>query len=51
VDGTKTPKEKWFEPDDGVLPAPLPQERIDEVRNSDEKHKDIIRKRMREDEK
>lgn len=51
VDGTKTPKEKWFEPDDKVLPAPLAQEKIDEVKHSTEEKKKPLRKLMREREK
>lgn len=48
VDGTKTPKEKWFKPDEGVLPEPLSQERIDEVRNGDEERKEMLRKMLRD---
>lgn len=51
ADGTKTPEEKWFAPDDDILPAPLPQERLDEVRNGSEEHKERLRKLLREKEK
>jgi hypothetical protein len=49
ADGTKTPKEKWFEPDAGTLPEPLSQEHIDKVKNQPEERKELLRKRMRED--
>jgi hypothetical protein len=51
ADGTKTPKEKWFEPDAGTLPEPLSQEHIDKVKNQPEERKELLRKRMREDKK
>jgi hypothetical protein len=51
VDGNQTPKEKWYAPDEGVLPAPLPQEKIDEVKNSSEERKETMRKMMREKKK
>ncbi|KAH7412080.1 hypothetical protein DE146DRAFT_751216 [Phaeosphaeria sp. MPI-PUGE-AT-0046c] len=50
ADGTKTPQEKWFEPDDNILPAPLPQERLDEVKNGSEEDKEQLRKLLREKE-
>ncbi|KAL1792502.1 hypothetical protein ACET3X_009009 [Alternaria dauci] len=49
ADGTKTPKEKWYEPDPESLPAPLPQEKIEEVKNQSEERKNILRKRLQED--
>jgi hypothetical protein len=51
VDGNQTPKEKWYAPDEGVLPVPLPQEKIDEVKNSSEERKETMRKMMREKKK
>ncbi|KAI4942654.1 hypothetical protein J4E91_009823 [Alternaria rosae] len=51
ADGTKTPKEKWFEPDAGTLPEPLSQQEIDKVKNQPDERKEFLRKRMREDEK
>jgi hypothetical protein len=51
ADGTKTPKEKWFKPDDDILPPPLQQERWDEVRNDTEEKKEVLRKLIREKEK
>jgi hypothetical protein len=48
ADGSKTPKEKWFSPDDGVLPPPLSKEKLDEVRNSSKEKKDVLRKMVRE---
>jgi hypothetical protein len=51
ADGTKTPKEKWFKPDDHVLPAPLPQERWDKVKNDTEEKKEVLRKLIKEKEK
>ncbi|KAF2832698.1 hypothetical protein CC86DRAFT_442826 [Ophiobolus disseminans] len=50
VDSTKTPKEKWFEPDEGVLPPPLAQEKVDAVKNSGEEKKKGLRKLLREKE-
>lgn len=32
VDGTKAPKEHWFEPPPGILPPPLSKEQLDEAR-------------------
>jgi hypothetical protein len=49
ADGTNTPKEKWFKPDEGVLPRPLPQEEFDKVKNMPEEGKERLRKRVRED--
>jgi hypothetical protein len=51
ADGTKTSKEKWFSPDDGVLPPPLSKKKLDEVRNSSKENKDVLRKMVREKEK
>ena len=51
ADGTKTPQEKWFQPDDDILPAPLAQERVDEVKYGSEEHKEQLRKLLREKEK
>lgn len=51
VDGTKTPQEKWFHPDEDILPAPLAQEHVDEVKNGSKEHKERLRKLLREKEK
>lgn len=51
ADGSKTPKEKWFEPDAGTLPEPLSQQEIDKVKNYPDEQKNFLRQRMREDEK
>lgn len=51
ADGTKTPKEKWFAPDEGILPAPLPQEKLDEMRNASEERKEQTRAHMRNKDK
>jgi hypothetical protein len=51
ADGTKTPREKWFKPDEGILPPPLSQENYDKVKNSSEKEKEVLRKMVRESEK
>ncbi|KAI4695190.1 uncharacterized protein J4E84_001815 [Alternaria hordeiaustralica] len=51
ADGSKTPKERWFEPDAGTLPEPLSQQEIDKVKNQPDERKDLLRTRMREDEK
>jgi hypothetical protein len=51
ADGTKTPREKWFSPDENVLPPPLSKEEIDNVRNSSKERKDVLRKFVREKEK
>jgi hypothetical protein len=48
ADGTKTPKEKWFEPDDGILPPVLPEEHWDKVKNDTEERKEVLRKLIRE---
>ncbi|KAI8931064.1 hypothetical protein NX059_012075 [Plenodomus lindquistii] len=47
ADGSKTPKEKWFHPDEGVLPEPLAQERIDETKTWSEEQKEKLREHMR----
>jgi len=51
ADGSKTPKEKWFEPAAGTLPEPLSQQEIDKVKNQPDERKDLLRTRMRKDEK
>ncbi|KAF2029565.1 hypothetical protein EK21DRAFT_112775 [Setomelanomma holmii] len=51
VDGTMTPREKWFAPDDGILPAPLPQEKLDEARNDDEERKEKMREMLKNKDK
>jgi hypothetical protein len=51
ADGTKTPKEMWYEPDPGCLPEPLSQEEIQKVKTQPEERKSILRKRMQENEK
>jgi hypothetical protein len=51
ADGTKTSKEKWYEPDPGSLPEPLSQEEIEKVKNQPEERKNILRKRLQEDKK
>jgi hypothetical protein len=51
ADGTKTPREKWYEPDPESLPEPLSQTEIDKVKNQPEERKDLLRKRMQENEK
>lgn len=48
ADGTKTPKEKWFQPDDDILPPPLSQERWNEVKNGSEESKEKSRQLLRE---
>ncbi|KAI4657689.1 uncharacterized protein J4E78_006077 [Alternaria triticimaculans] len=50
ADSAKTPKEKWFEPDAGVLPEPLSQQEIEKFKNQPEERTELLRKRMREDE-
>ncbi|KAF2123381.1 hypothetical protein P153DRAFT_303983 [Dothidotthia symphoricarpi CBS 119687] len=50
-DGTKTAKEKWFKPDEDILPPPLPQEELEKARNMPEDQKELLRQRMREREK
>jgi hypothetical protein len=51
ADGTKTPREKWFAPDEGILPAPLPQERLDEMRHASDERKEQMRAHMRNKDK
>jgi hypothetical protein len=51
ADGTKTPKDKWFEPDDDILPRPLSQERWNEVKNYSEEKKEKLRQMIREKDK
>ncbi|KAH7093492.1 hypothetical protein FB567DRAFT_587925 [Paraphoma chrysanthemicola] len=51
ADGTKTPKQKWFEPDEGIVPAPLPQEKLNEMRNASEERKEQTRAYMRNKDK
>lgn len=47
-DGTKTAEEKWFHPDEGVLPEPLAHDKIDEIRNMSEERKEMFRKKIDE---
>jgi hypothetical protein len=47
VDGTKTDKSTWFEPGEGILPAPLSQEHIDKTMNMPEERKEILRAKMK----
>jgi hypothetical protein len=51
ADGTKTPKEKWFQPDDDVLPPPLSREKWNEVKNGSEESKEKSRQLLRERDK
>ncbi|KAF1849028.1 uncharacterized protein K460DRAFT_375755 [Cucurbitaria berberidis CBS 394.84] len=51
IDGRHTAKGRWYQPDEGILPEPLSQERSDEVRNMSEEKKDRLRKRIEEDER
>jgi hypothetical protein len=51
ADGTKTSREKWFNPDEGILPPPLPQEKYDQVKNKSAEEKEVLRKMVRESEK
>jgi hypothetical protein len=51
ADGTKTSKEKWFEPDDDILPPPLSEERWNQVKNGSEESKDKLRQLVRERDK
>jgi hypothetical protein len=51
ADGTKTPKAKWFEPDEGTLPPPLSQEAWDKVNNDSEENREKLRQLIREKEK
>lgn len=32
ADGTKTPREKWFKPDDDILPTPMSEENLEKSR-------------------
>ncbi|RMJ19113.1 hypothetical protein CDV36_001244 [Fusarium kuroshium] len=38
VDGTKAPKEHWFEPPPGILPPPLSKEQLEEARKFTEEN-------------
>ncbi|KAF1934976.1 hypothetical protein EJ02DRAFT_439538 [Clathrospora elynae] len=49
ADGSKVLKDMWFTPGEGVLPEPLAQKHIDKVRGYGEKKKEMLRKRVRED--
>lgn len=40
VDGTRVPKEQWYNPPAGILPPPLSEEQRKEEREIMEKHKD-----------
>ncbi|KNG50880.1 hypothetical protein TW65_01858 [Stemphylium lycopersici] len=51
ADGTKLPKEKWFDPDPGILPKPLAREKVEEIRNQSEEYKNVLRQHMKEDDK
>ncbi|KAJ4984937.1 hypothetical protein SVAN01_09543 [Stagonosporopsis vannaccii] len=48
VDGTKTDRSTWFEPDKSTLPPPLSKERIEESLNMPEDRKEILRQRMKD---
>ncbi|KAF2846239.1 hypothetical protein T440DRAFT_558389 [Plenodomus tracheiphilus IPT5] len=47
--GLETPKEKWFQPDAGILPGPLRQESFDEIKSMSNEKKQALRERMRND--
>ena len=47
VDGTKTPKEKWFHPDEGELPAPLPSEKRKIEEHDKSKLREIVAERSK----
>ncbi|KAF9772561.1 hypothetical protein IL306_009717 [Fusarium sp. DS 682] len=48
IDGTKVPKEQWYNPPPGILPAPLSEEHRKEGRLLNEKNKEKFNK-IRED--
>ncbi|EOA87569.1 hypothetical protein ACJQWK_08650 [Exserohilum turcicum] len=50
ADGTRVPREKWFAPAAGILPAPLPRERVDEMRSYSEERKAVLRKYIADNE-
>lgn len=51
LDRTTVPKDKWFQPDEGILPAPLPQEQILEIKNMPNERKELLQQRIRDSDK
>jgi hypothetical protein len=48
VDGTKIPKEEWFNPSPSLLPAPLSEESKERTRETIQKNPDIFERRREE---
>lgn len=48
VDGSKAEKSTWYKPAEGILPAPLPRERLEESMNMPEEQKQVLRQKMKE---
>ncbi|KAK1767595.1 hypothetical protein QBC33DRAFT_538690 [Phialemonium atrogriseum] len=48
VDGTKVPKEAWFEPDKGILPPPLSEEARERSRKAMEENPDLFQRKREE---
>jgi hypothetical protein len=47
ADGTKTDERTWFEPEEGTLPPPLPQEKFEEAMNMPDDRKEMLRMKMK----
>ncbi|KAF3032616.1 hypothetical protein E8E11_000433 [Didymella keratinophila] len=46
VDGSKAERSTWYKPAEGILPAPMPRERLEESINMSEEQKDFLRQKM-----
>jgi hypothetical protein len=51
ADGTKVPRGKWYQPDEGVLPEILEEEKVEAGRRQVESVREKVKERMRGDEK
>ncbi|KAJ4330403.1 hypothetical protein N0V87_010007 [Didymella glomerata] len=48
VDGSKAEKSTWYKPAEGILPAPLSRERLEESMNISEERKQVLRQKMKD---
>jgi hypothetical protein len=51
VDGSKAERSTWYKPAEGILPAPLPKERLEESMSMPEERKNVLRQKMKNDPK
>jgi hypothetical protein len=48
VDGSKAEKSTWYKPAEGILPAPLSREQLEESMNISEERKQVLRQKMKD---